>query len=452
MPTIEVCGLGPGGPGGLTEATAEALVGPHNVFLRTSRHPTAVRAVGAESFDAIYEQAASFEDVYHGIADRLVAEATEAGHVVYAVPGSPLVLERSVQHLRSRHDVEVTTLPAVSFLDEVWSRLAVDPIDDGVRLVDGHRFATEAAGERGPLLVAHVHAPRVLSDIKLSLDAGTEQVAIVLQRLGTADETVLEVPWPELDRSFEPDHLTTLYLPEMAAPVGHQLARSVDLMYRLRQECPWDSEQDHGTLRKHLVEEAYEVLDAVEAVIERGDGDAYADLEEELGDLWFQILFHAQLATEAGQFTIADVAEQLVDKMIGRHPHVYSANAGAVIDGSSTENWERMKQEEKSRSSVLDGIPASLPALAKAEKVLKKGGASSPAPVALGTVGEALASHLPDSAGESEVGQVLLVLVELARRRGVHAEEALRSATAAAATRFRAGEQQGSVDDRWVIG
>ncbi|MEL6984348.1 MAG: SAM-dependent methyltransferase, partial [Actinomycetota bacterium] len=161
MGHITVCGLGPGGPGGLTEATAAALAGPDPVHLRTRRHPTAERAAGAASFDDLYEQADTFDEVYQTIADSLTAEAERHGRVVYAVPGSPLILERSVRHLRDRAAadpaLEVELLPALSFLDEAWARLGVDPVDDGVRLVDGHRFAVEAAGERGPLLVAHAH-------------------------------------------------------------------------------------------------------------------------------------------------------------------------------------------------------------------------------------------------------------------------------------------------------
>lgn len=453
-PSVTVCGLGPGGRGGLTEATVEALSGSDRVFLRTARHPTADRAVGAESFDGVYEHAVSFDEVYRVITAQLAAAARADGHVIYAVPGSPLVLERSVRYLLADRGLDVAALPAVSFLDEVWARLGVDPVDDGVRLVDGHRFATEAADQRGPLLVAHAHAPWVLSAIKLALDAGPEQRVIVLQRLGTDEEAVFELPWPELDRSFEPDHLTSLYLPELAAPVGRELARSVEMMHRLRNECPWDRTQTHHTLRTHLIEEAYEVLEAIEAVSAGGEAEAYAHLEEELGDLLFQILFHAELAGEEGWFTMADVAAGLVDKMIGRHPHVYGDHGVDAVptEASRPENWERLKREEKGRASALDGIPSALPALARAEKVLRKGGAVTTGPIELGEPGQALASVVPEGTSEGEVGRVLLTLVELAKRQGINAEQALRLATGEAVDRFRAAEGRGPVDGRWVIG
>jgi tetrapyrrole methylase family protein/MazG family protein len=449
---VSICGLGPGGVGQITEATAELVGGPDPVYLRTSRHPSAERVSQAISFDDVYEQAESFDEVYQTITDTVIDGAKTSGHVVYAVPGSPLVLERSVRHLRASSEVDVTLLPAVSFLDEVWARLQVDPVDDGVRMVDGLRFATDAAGERGPLLVAHVHSAWVLSDIKLALDAGPEQQVTVLQRLGTPEERIFDVAWPDLDRVVEADHLTTLYLPTLAAPVGYQLSRSVEMMRRLRRDCPWDREQSHRSLRKFLIEESYEVLDAIDGLGGPDDdpaADAYADLEEELGDLWFQILFHAELAAEAGQFTIAEVAEGLYDKMVRRHPHVYGGED--AIDASIPANWEQLKQQEKQRGSILDGIPTSLPALALTEKTLKKA-AGAGREAALDEPGEALAQFVPDGVSPDDVATVLLTVVELARRQGINAEEALRAKIRSSAERFRATEGDGSDDRRWIAG
>lgn len=446
LPLITICGLGPGGRDRITEETAALLGGAERVFLRTARHPSADRAPGAASFDELYESADSFDEVYRSIADSVLNVARADGDVVYAVPGSPLVLERSVRHLRAARGVDVRLLPAVSFLDEVWAELAVDPVDDGVRLIDGLQFGTRAADQVGPLLVAHAHSPWVLSDIKLSVDVGPEQKVVVLQRLGTDQQRIFEVEWPDLDRLIEPDHLTTLYIPEMAAPVGFELARSVEMMRRLRRDCPWDREQDHASLRKYLIEEAYEVLDALDNL---ASSDGYADLEEELGDLWFQILFHAELASEAGQFTIADVARSLSDKMIARHPHVYD---NRPVDADSlVENWEVLKQQEKQRGSVLDGIPSSLPALALAEKLLKKAERAGATPL-LHEAEHQVSALVGEATTDEQVGATLLAFVELTRRRGINPETALREATKRAERRFRAAEASGQPDDRWVVG
>lgn len=495
MATITICGLGPGGTARITQETATLLAEHERVFLRTAVHPGIENLVEGDTgrvraFDYLYEEAASFEQVYRTITDEVVQAAHSDGHVVYAVPGSPLVLERSVRHLRASDGVDglnVELLPAVSFLDEIWASLKIDPVDDGVRMVDGLQFATAAADQRGPLVVAHAHARWVLSDIKLALDAGPEQKVVVLQRLGTDEERIFEVEWPDLDREVEADHLTTLFIPELAAPVGYQLARSVEMMRRLRRDCPWDQTQTHRSLRKYLIEEAYEVLDAIDDLDgdENTDGaaeldiDGYADLEEELGDLWFQILFHCELASEAGQFTLAEVAEGLTDKMISRHPHVYGdanleadadadASGQQPLDGSTVAGWEQLKLEEKGRGSVLDGIPRSLPALALADKTLKKADGTG-AQADLGSLHDQIAGLLSitdtgtdadtdtDSGTDGEaaalrVGEVLLAMVEVARRLGIDSELALREVVDRAGQRFRASEAEGRTDGLWVRG
>ncbi len=459
--TVTVCGLGPGAPGALTVVTKAALAGPDPVFLRTRRHPTSDEAIAAESFDHLYQRLDSFDQIYQAIADALVAAADQHGRAVYAVPGSPLVLERTVRHLQAmaaESELEVELLPAVSFLDEAWAQLGIDPVDDGVRLIDGVRFATEAAGERGPLLVAHAHSNWVLSDIKLAIDAGEEQRAIVLQSLGTEDQRIFEVAWPDLDRLVEADHLTSLFLPEVAAPVGHQLARSIEMMHRLRRDCPWDQAQDHRSLRRFLLEEAFEVVEAIDRLPEPRDGDdtdqpepaaaAFIDLEEELGDLWFQILFHSELAAERGWFTLADVAQTLTDKMIERHPHVYGE---AGPEAASVGEWERVKQAQKSRDSAMDDIPVAFPALARADKVLKRA-AGAGASGEFGDLAAAARQLIPASSTSEEVGLALLATVDQARHLGINAEEALRQATARAVERFRQAEAGGLADHRWVHG
>ncbi|MCP3989501.1 MAG: nucleotide pyrophosphohydrolase [Actinomycetia bacterium] len=454
-PKLTIGGLGPGGPDHLTIETDQVLAGASTCFLRTGRHPTAARVRAPVTFDHLYETADTFSDVYGGIVEALVEAATAESGVVYAVPGSPLVLEESVRRLRADERIEVELLPALSFLDVAWARLGVDPVDDGVRLVDGHQFSTQAAGERGPLLVAHTHASHVLSDIKLAIDAGPQQRVIVMQRLGAADESIFELAWPDLDRLVQPDHLTSLYLPEVTAPVAMELVRSVELMHLLRRDCPWDQEQDHQSLRKFLLEETHELLDAIDglahAVKSGADlGVAYQELEEELGDVWFQVLFHTELATEAGQFTIADVARTLHDKLVGRHPHVFGE---VSVEGTDqiVSNWEQIKQEEKERASALDGVPGSLPALSLAAKILERARRSGAA-ADFGALEASSAEFLAPIDSEAALGAALLALVSGSGARGFDAEGALRGAVRAASDRFRADEVGGSISSDWVRG
>jgi tetrapyrrole methylase family protein/MazG family protein len=438
MGRLTVVGLGPAGPEHLTTATREAIADHPRRYLRTRRHPSASAVEPAESFDHHYEAATTLDEVYERIAADL-AEAAEEGDVLYAVPGSPAVAERSVELVR-RTLPHVVMLPALSFVDLAWDRLGVDPIETGVRLVDGHRFAAEAAGERGPLLVAQCDDTDVLSRIKLAVEDGAEPTApvVVLQRLGLPDESVAQVAWADLDRAVAPDHLTSLWIPELATPVGRELVRFAELVRTLRERCPWDREQTHQSLTRHLLEETHEVLEAIAGLGEpdgAGVPHGIEHLEEELGDLLFQVYFHATIAAETGGFTLADVARGIHDKLVRRHPHVFGD-----VEADSAErvmaNWEQIKKIEKGRESLMDGIAGDLPALLFAHKVQRKAATvgfdwDGPEPVYAKVIEELCELIVEPTA--DELGDVLFSVVNLARHLGHDPEASLRGA----AVRFR---------------
>jgi tetrapyrrole methylase family protein/MazG family protein len=464
-PRIDVVGLGPAGPGLLTSETLELLGGPAQVFLRTTRHPAAVVAPGARSFDHHYEAAETFDDVYRAIVDDLVAAAVVGGAVVYAVPGSPSVAERTVVLLAAHPrvtsgQVVLEVHPSVSFLDLAFARLGVDPVTSGVRLVDAERFAVDAAGERGPLLVAQCWSRQVLSDVKLSVESPPDVAVVVLHHLGLPDERVVEVAWEDLDRTIEPDHLTSLWVPRLAAPVAAELVALDELVHTLRDRCPWDRRQTHASLGRHLLEESYEVLEAIDvlAAVDAGLGagaddpgddgreaSAVADLEEELGDLLFQVYFHATLAAEEGRFTLADVARGVHDKLVSRHPHVFGDVTAETADDVAAD-WEARKKIEKGRASVTEGIPAALPALALAAKLQRKAAAIgmvlpgladeaarvAAAAAALGRPVADAGDDVADGEGGARaqadaVGELLFAVVGLSRALGVDPETALLS-------------------------
>ncbi len=442
---VTVVGLGPAGPEHLSEATHRAVASAHAVYLRTRRHPSAAAFPEAVTFDPIYETAERFEDVYTQIVEELVAAATGAaevgGSVVYAVPGSPMVAERSVELLLADDRVQAKIVPALSFLDLAWERLRVDPLAAGVRLVDGTRFAEEAAGSRGPLLVGQVWSGTVLSEVKLAVDADLAPMPAVtiLHHLGLVDEQVREVPWDSIDRVVVPDHLTSLWIPAMAAPVAGEVVALDELARILRRECPWDREQTHASLRRHLLEESYEVLEAIDVLTEMegrqgrdGQPDeaaAVVHLEEELGDLLFQVVFHAVLAAEAGRFTLADVARTVHAKLVARHPHVFG-EVVAETPGEVARNWEVLKRSEKGRTSVVDGIPEALPALAFVAKLQQKAaGIGLVGRVRGGPGDHAVEPGRPDA--EGAVGALLFEVVDHSRRIGVDPEGALRRVAAA---------------------
>jgi tetrapyrrole methylase family protein/MazG family protein len=245
----------------------------------------------------------------------------------------------------------------------------------------------------------------------------------VLQRLGLPDESITTVAWADLDKEVEPDHLTSIWLPTGAPPVAREVARFDELVRTLRERCPWDREQTHSTLTRHLLEETYEVLEAIEA-LDVATGEGFEHLEEELGDLLFQVVFHATLAAEEGHFTLADVARGVHDKLVHRHPHVFAGVQADTPDQVIT-NWEQIKRAEKGRSSIMDGIGDGLPSLLYAHKVQRKA-----ASVGL----EPLADDL------DALGSELFALVDRCRRADVDPEAALRATAARFRDRFRTAE------------
>jgi tetrapyrrole methylase family protein/MazG family protein len=460
--TITVVGLGPGDHRWLNTATLEAIDAHQHRYVRTLRHPCA-DVVAGTSFDDLYEAAESFEGVYSAIVDRLVAMSRRYGAVLYAVPGSPLVAEHTVELLLERaaadDDLHVEIVPAMSFVDLTWVRLGVDPLAHGVSIVDGHRYSAEAAGRRAPMLICQCDTQQVLSDIKLSIDTdlapynGEEPKVVILQGLGTADELIREVSWNELDRSFEPDHLTSVYIPALAPGVGQEFELLDEVTHTLRRECPWDREQDLHTLTKYLLEETYEVIEAIES----GDPTLHVD---ELGDLLFQIYFQATIAQENGDFSLADVARAVRTKLIRRHPHVYPPADGQGLTAETADdvrrNWEAIKAGESGSSSVMAKVSGAIPALLYAHKVQSK--ASS-----VGFDWDDVQGPLADLADEieelkveinahdrdkmrDELGDVLFSVVNVARRLEVDPESALRGAASRFRDRFMLVEQYAAAD------
>jgi tetrapyrrole methylase family protein/MazG family protein len=405
-------------------------------FLRTAVHPSAHLAGDAPSFDSVYQTADTFDDVYREIADRLVRAAEEAAAddetVLYLVPGSPLVLERTVQRLRDDSRVEVVLHPAIGFLDLVWARLAIDPIESNVTLVDGHEFATAAAGVSGPMLVAHCHANWVLSDIKLGADengAGDNDdvEAIVLHHLGLPDERIVRTTWANIDRVIEADHLTSLYVPRLREPVGRALVSFHELARTLRRECPWDREQTHRSLVTYLLEETYEVVDALLA-LDPDDPSTDEALVEELGDLLYQIEFHAAIAEQEGRFTMADVASGIREKLIRRHPHVFERSNGEATIDQLTSSWEAIKKAERAAKAEASGgsvatgpfagVPSASGSLSYAGAVLKKAERA----------GHPVTVDSPiDFSTIVDVAEHLLAVVAECRRRDIDPEVALRA-------------------------
>lgn len=453
---ITIIGLGPGDfdrvPGPVKSLLLDA---ERAVIARTVHHPAAARLAELRDVvfcDDLYESAETFEQVYSAIADR-VRSAAEEGPVVYAVPGSPLIGEFAVRKIiASLDDVEV--IPAESFIDAILAVVGYDPLDRGLQVLNGHDLPDPLIVDK-PTIVAHLDRPEVLSEVCAAIDRVVPEGSLltVMAGLGAADRVIHRGQPTEIDPALA-GYRTSLFID--VQPGG--LVGAVTTMRRLREECPWDREQTHQSLVKNLVEEAYELIDAISHMGEGPDPDwaGYAEVEDELGDVLLQVLFHAVIARQAGAFDIDDVAEVMRQKLVRRHPHVFG-DAEVASAGEVKENWDRIKEQERSNdepSSALDGIPSGMSGLHRASKIQNRAAkvgfdwnqAEEVLPKVREELGELTVAMGGDGDVEAELGDVLFSAVNLARHLGIDAEIALRRATDRFEERFRRMEAAGSLD------
>lgn len=376
MGSIKVIGLGPGDFGNMTVEAWEAIQTAEQLILRTAIHPTAEeiarRGIVFSSYDEQYAQAGDFETLYALIANDLITRAKAGEEIVYAVPGSPLVAERTVVLLRelssTEDDLQLTVLPGMSFTEPLCARLGLDPVE-GLLIMDATDLERIPMDWPTGLIVTQVYNQAVASEAKLTLmDFLPDDYEIVVaQHIGLPEESIQRIPLYMLDRQPDIDHLTSVFVPPLPQTARFDFFPLEDIMRQLRAPggCPWDRVQTPESLRKHILEEAYEVVEAIDLKDSRL-------LAEELGDLLLQIVFQARIAEEAGEFSMQDVVDGITEKLVRRHPHIFGdiqvSDAAAVLV-----NWEAIKRKEKpERKSRLDGIPKDLPALMAAEKMQAK--------------------------------------------------------------------------------
>ncbi|SDS79017.1 tetrapyrrole methylase family protein / MazG family protein [Paenibacillaceae bacterium GAS479] len=520
-PSITIAGLGTGDPDQLTLGIWRRLQEADTIYVRTEKHPMMdmLRGIGVpiHSFDRFYEEADSFPQVYEAIVEELLtlAKAKDAAYtasspataeaasiagspsdvasassdspatagaasnacspsdvgpastscptitgILYAVPGHPMVAERTVQLLRERcpaEGVQLQVLGGESFLDIAFTRLGFDPIE-GFQLLDASSLQPHLLQPQLHTLIGQVYDDFTASDVKLTLmERYPEEHPVTIgHALGVAgEERIITVPLYELDRGQNYGNLSLVYVP--ASSDESLRARSFDRLHeivsilRSPDGCPWDREQTHQSIRKNFIEELYEALEAI-------DEDDPDGMKEEFGDIILQVMLHSQMEEEAGAFTVYDVIQELNEKLIFRHPHVFGT-VGAADSEEALVNWERMKAEEKllkgrnaNRSSQLDGIPKDLPALMTAYKLQKKASKvgfdwDELEPV-LGKVEEELrevreaAAEGDAEASAGELGDLLFAVVNAARFLDADPEEALARTNAKFRRRFLYVEEQ----------
>lgn len=454
---ITIVGLGPGHPAHLTLEAWQVLEQAAEVYLRTARHPT-VSALPAHlavhSFDFLYEQAADFAEVYEKIVEQVLALGQRPEGVVYAVPGHPLVGEATVQRVLKEaraQGLATCVVAGLSFIEPVLTALGLDALD-GLQVVDALDLAARHHPPFTPdlpALIGQLYGRDVASEVKLTLLNAypAEHLVTLVRGAGTDEERVRTLPLYEVDRVDDVDHLTTLYLPPLPGVGGVEGFQDTIARLRAPGGCPWDREQTHRSLRTNLLEETYEALSAI-------DRDDMPALCEELGDLLLQIALHTQIAVEEGDFSLAEVVAGIDTKIKRRHPHVFG---DVQVNGVSEvlHNWEEIKRAERAdrdstgaERSMLDGVPAALPALARAQSLQRRAARMGfewrDLEEVMNKVTEELAelqAATTAEARELELGDVLFVLASLARWLDVDAESALRATCDRFTQRFAAVEK-----------
>lgn len=375
---IKIVGLGPGAKEALTIGTVWELESCKNIFLRTEKHPTVdylkEKNIEFDTYDNIYETMQSFDEVYLNIAKDLVEKHKEVGDLVYAVPGHPLVAEKSVFNLIEeckKNNIEYKVIPAVSFIDAMMEGLMIDPIE-GLKVIDAFDINNMILDKRIGTVITQVYNQLIASEVKLRLlEQYDDETEIFYVRAAgiKGEESIRKIPLYELDMQEDIDYLTSIYIPKDLNNKKdfNDLLEIVEIL-RGENGCPWDREQTHKSLEKALVEESYEVIDAI-------DRDDDNGLIEELGDVLLQVVFHASIGKEDGYFDINEVIGAICHKMISRHPHVF----GDLTDVNTSKDvlfkWDELKKEEKgyeTLSEEMRGITKGLPALLRAHKVQNK--------------------------------------------------------------------------------
>lgn len=448
---ITVVGLGSGDPDRLTIGSLKRLQGAAQRYVRTKDHPVVTwleeTGVSFHSFDEVYESKDDFPSVYQEIVERLLSlsrASNEGEEIIYAVPGHPMVAEATVKLLRQRgpeEDIVVNIIGGESFLDEAFVRLGFDPIE-GFKLLDASEISGERLDPRLHTLIGQVYDEFTASDVKLSLmDIYPDDYPVIVgHALGVEGlEQIVHVPLYELDRVQGYGNLSLVYVPasndEKLRIRSFQRLHEIVTILRSPEGCPWDREQTHQSIRKNLIEETYEVLETI-------DDDDPDHMREELGDLLLQIMLHSQMEEELGSFTAYDVIQELNEKLIYRHPHVFG-DLSAEDAEAALQNWDAMKAEEKRRKgiaiedlSALSGVPRELPALMKAYKLQKKAakvgfdwdtidGVWAKLSEEIGELRQAIEENASKEDQILELGDVLFSVVNAARYVGIDPEEAL---------------------------
>ncbi|MBI4789848.1 MAG: MazG family protein [Chloroflexi bacterium] len=437
--SITILGLGPGDPQALTLEARDEIANATEIFLRTREHPTVAalpKHLRVHSFDHLYEKWDSFDAIYSAIADDIVKRGAKRA-VLYAVPGHPLFGETSVQKILAQardKNIPTRVVAGLSFVDAACAALALDPLARGLQVSDATDLAQQHFPQLDPdqpALVGQLYSRAVASDCKLTLLVlfPPEHAITLIDAAGTPEQRIVNLPLAELDHSEHwatnedratikdrPYLMTTLYVPPLPRPSSFDALAEIVAHLRSPSGCPWDREQTHQSLRGNFLEDAYEVMEAL-------DEDDMPHLREELGDLMLHILLQTQIAQESGEFLLTDVVAEIAAKLVRRHPHVFG---DVQVSGTADiiANWEMIKQAEKAgKPKKKASMPRGLPALVLAKKVARKKKEARE----IREIAAQVEKLKRAKNREKALGEILYEIAAYAAAKGIDAESALRT-------------------------
>lgn len=460
---IVVVGLGPAGAELITREAWDHLNTQAEIWVRNRLHPALAGlhdTIHINTFDLEDEQTNQTSEALEGMLGELLTLGE--GGVTYAVPGSPMIADLSVTRLleaAKKRNMPIKVIEGLSFVSMLSRALGLPITQDWV-LADSLSLISLEVPDfppTKPAIITNLTSREQATELKLTLMANypDEYPVTLVHAAGSNAEIIEPLELWQIDRTVHIGGFTSLYVPPLEAGRSFEDFQQVIARLRAPGGCAWDREQTHLTLRSHLLEEAYEVLQAL-------DEEDPAHLKEELGDLLLQIVLHAQIASEDQEFNMSDVLVGISQKLIRRHPHVFGElklnTAEKVIV-----NWEKIKASERKQSGeeqvkgMLDGIPLALPALTQANLIqqrAKRVGFDWPTvePV-IAKIHEELAEleeAQTEQEKQAEAGDLLFAAVNLIRWFGIDPEFALRECNARFKRRFGYIEQHAIAEGRTI--
>lgn len=446
--TIYVAGLGAGDINQLPLGIYRHIKDTHHpIYVRTLDHPVVKQLqeerVSFTSFDSMYEAERTFDAVYEQIVRKLLQIAKKES-ITYCVPGHPMLAEQTVQMLLQQDEVSVKIIGGHSYLDDLFTALQIDPID-GFQFIDATAFERDMINYDSHVLFCQVYDSFIASEVKLALleDLHPDTEITIVDAVGTEQQKLYTVLLQELDRTVKVSNLTSVYVPPIKRNERtHQFSTLRHVIRTLRgpNGCPWDQKQTHESLRPYAIEEVYELIEA----IHREDDEA---IIEELGDVLLQVMLHSQIGEDNGYFTIDDVIRSITEKMIHRHPHVFS-------NEKSDKTWDELKREEgrtNDTASLLDSVVRHGPQLSVAYELQQKAAKVGfdwddvanmwhKLEEEVAEFNEAVKQN-NELEMEKEFGDMLFVLANIARFYKIHPEVALSRTNEKFTTRFREVEK-----------